>query len=221
MGGRMSDTDAQGRATRMHCRRGSPDPKFAESHHRIANSLSLTAALLRMQRERSSDRAVQCAIRSAEARIASIAKFHSYLHQRDSKDRVNLADFFREALPDIGSAIGVHSLLAVNASVPLDVPERVARQLLIVVNELALNARKHGYDGREGGCISVELDLDGANLLKITLADSGGGLPDGFDPACSNGLGLRIVLALVNELGGSLTTRTKDGAHFTIEIPLD
>jgi len=71
------------------------------------------------------------------------------------------------------------------------VPKLVARQLVIIVNELALNARRHAYDGRDG-CISLELDHEGESL-KITFADSGPGLPDGFDPATCDGLGLKIV----------------------------
>lgn len=196
------------------------DPRLAESDHRISNSLTLTATLLRMQRERASDTAVRSAIRSAESRVLSIARFHAYLHQTGAQERVDLGDFFRETLPDIGDAIGLRCLLAVDPSTTLDVSERAARQLLLIVNELALNARKHAYDGREGGCISVELDGDGDGMLRITLADGGSGLPDGFDPANGSGLGLRIVEALVSELGGTLACRTDGGAQFTITVPI-
>jgi two-component sensor histidine kinase len=212
--GSISEHDAAG--THDHL-----DPRSAEADHRVANSLNLAATMLRMQRERTADCAARSAILSAETRIVSIARFHAYLHRREPQGRVDLADFLRETLPDIGKALGLHSLLAVNASVAFDVPERVARQLMIVLNELALNARKHGYGGREGGCISVELDADGDKLLKIKLCDSGSGLPDGFNPEKADGLGLRIVTALVHELGGALSCHTDGGAHFTISIPLE
>ena len=200
---------------------GRIDLRTAEVDHRVANSLSLAATMLRMQREQTSDCAVRTAILSAETRIVSIAKFHAYLHRCGSDERVNLADFFRELLPEIGAATGVRCLLAVNASRALDVSKRVARQLIIIVNELALNSRKHGYNGWEGGCISIELDFDGENRLKIRFADSGAGLPDDFDPENGSGLGLRIVSSLVCELGGSLASHTDGGAHFTIAIPVD
>lgn len=197
------------------------DPRLAEADHLVANSLNLAATMLPMQRERTDDCAVRNAILSAETRIVSIAKFHAYLHRREPQGRVALADFLRETLPEVGAALGLHSLLAVNVSVPLNVPERVARQLMIVLNELALNARKHGYGGQEGGCFSVELDADSDALLKISLRDSGNGLPDGFDPEKADGLGLKIVTALVHELGGSFSCHTDGGAHFTISIPLE
>jgi two-component sensor histidine kinase len=200
---------------------GFSKPRIAEADHRVANSLNLVATMLRMQRERSTDRAVRSAILGAESRVVSIAKFHSYLHRRGSHARVDLADFFREILPEVGSAIGIQCLLAVNAPAALTVSERMARQLMIMVNELALNALKHGYDGREGGCISVELDIDDDRLITISFADSGNGLPYAFDPENTRGLGLRIVSALVHELGGTLACRSDGGAQFTITIPAD
>jgi two-component sensor histidine kinase len=63
-----------------------------EADHRVANSLSLAAALLRMQRKRSTDPTVGEAILSAEARVASIARFHAYLHRHGARDRIDLAE---------------------------------------------------------------------------------------------------------------------------------
>jgi two-component sensor histidine kinase len=215
----MGHSDARRAETDAEAGLGPTGLRIAEGDHRVANSLSLTAALLRMQREQSADDAVRSAILTAEARVASIAKFHAYLHRHGSSERVDLTDLFREVLPEMGAAIGIRCLLAIKASVRLDVPGRVARQLVIIVNELALNALKHGYGGREGGCLSLELDLEGGMLLKLKVADGGTGLPDGFDAGNGGGLGLRIVSSLVRELGGSLSSYTDGGAHFTIAIP--
>lgn len=50
-----------------------------------------------------------------------------------------------------------------------------------MANELALNALKHGYGGRDGGCISFKLEEDGDARFRLQVADSGSGLPDDFD----------------------------------------
>jgi len=195
--------------------------RMAECDHRVANSLNLTATLLRMQRERAGNEVVEAALLSAEARVISIAKFHAYLHRRGSDGRVNLANAFIEILPEMSAAIGVRCLLAVDATDTLKVSKRVARQVLIIVNELALNARKHAYQGRDGGCISVELGAEGAEGFRIAVADSGPGLPACFNAAKGGGLGLRIVSSLVEELGGTMRCRSDGGARFTISIPFD
>ncbi|WP_209428242.1 sensor histidine kinase [Pararhodobacter sp. SW119] len=215
----MGTAEPRPRATNDHSK-DHFNLRIAESDHRIANSLSVTAALLRAQREQSDDSAVQSALISAEARIISIAKFHAYLHRRSSTERVNLADAFAEILPVMARGIGIRCLLAVEAAETLVVSKRMARQLLVIVNELALNALKHGYRGQQGACISVELVMDGADRLKLVMADSGAGLDDDFDPNTCSGLGMKIVSSLVSELGGSMQCRTNGGAQFTITIPL-
>ena len=202
------------------CHTFSPvDPGALESDHRVANSLSLTAALLRMQRERSTDDAVKSALQSAEARIASIANFHRYLHGHASDEVIELADYIRDVLPEIGAGLGIHCVLAVGCDAGMEVPATLARSLTIIVNELAVNALKHGYGGKAGGCMTVELDRDGEDRLTLKIADGGSGLPDGFDPASAGGLGIRIVHSLVRELGGTLSCHTDGGAQFTISIP--
>jgi two-component system, sensor histidine kinase PdtaS len=210
----------EGVSTKPRVLRRRPVPKAADCDHRLANSLSLTAALLRMQRRHSTDAEVHHALLGAETRIVSIAKFYAYLHRCQSDARVDLADMFRDVLPDLGEAVGVRCLLAVNDGGPLDVPKLVARQVVIIVNELALNARRHGYGGRDG-CISLELDHEGSDKLKLTFADSGVGLPDGFDPATCDGLGLRIVTSLVHEIRGTFAARSDGGAQFILTVPRD
>lgn len=198
----------------------SPGLAAVESDHRVANSLALAATLLRMQRERSTDPAVRDAILSAEARVASIAKFHAYLHRHGARDRVDLAEYLRAILPEIGAGIGIDCVLIAKSCEPIEVAGRIASQLTIVINELALNALKHGFSGREGGRVSFELDKDSETRLRLKVADSGAGLPDGFDLETGGGLGLKIVSTTVGGLGGSIVAQTNSGARFTISIPM-
>ncbi|MCH8490676.1 MAG: sensor histidine kinase [Oceanicaulis sp.] len=197
------------------------EPGLAEADHRIANSLSLVAAMLRMQREHTSESTARTAIFSAEARVLGIAHFHGYLHSCGSDDGIDLADIFTELLPRIEAALGISYRMAINIARPLTVSDHAARQLIIIINELAMNALKHGYDSREGGCIFIELDVEGEDHLRIRFADGGTGLPDGFDPGAGMGLGLKIVHSLVRELGGSLSTKTDRRPYFTMVIPID
>jgi two-component sensor histidine kinase len=50
----------------------------------------------------------------------------------------------------------------------------------------------------------------------VRVRDNGKGLPEGFDPAASDGLGLQIVHTLVvGELGGSLAMGAPEGQRGT------
>ncbi|MDP1911091.1 MAG: hypothetical protein Q8K85_22550, partial [Hyphomicrobium sp.] len=53
----------------------------------------------------------------------------------------------------------------------------------------------------------------------LSVCNEGPALPEGFDPAASEGLGMQIVLALVEQIGGKLRIdRCADcgGARFAV-----
>lgn len=197
---------------------GEPGPGAVESDHRVANSLALTAALLRMELERTSDEAARSALLGAQGRISSIANFHKYLHSHGASDQVDLSRYLCDVLPEIDVGIGVRCMLALDPGASIEVSASVARSLTIIVNEFALNAYKHAYGGKAGGCVTIELGRDGDDL-RLKIADGGPGLPDQFDPDKRDGLGMKIISTLIQEMGGSLSHYSDGGAHFTIRIP--
>jgi two-component sensor histidine kinase len=102
-----------------------------------------------------------------------------------------------------------------------ELPSDLATPLALVINELVTNAVEHGLEGRAG---TVWLLADrstgeaGDELLTVTIADDGLGLPDG---SYAEGLGLQIVRTLVtSELGGSIQWRPRDGGGTAVEIIL-
>jgi two-component sensor histidine kinase len=101
-------------------------------------------------------------------------------------------------------------------------PAEVATPLVMVLNELLQNAVEHAYGPGESGEVVVAAHR-WRRQLHVTVADSGKGLPDGFDIAGSQRLGLQIVRTLVTgELRGSieLRTRTGGGTEAVLVVPL-
>ncbi|MFP3675061.1 ATP-binding protein, partial [Bacillus sp. SIMBA_031] len=86
-----------------------------------------------------------------------------------------------------------------------ELPSDFATPLALVINELVTNAVEHGLEGRTGTVWLLADRSDGEGndeLLTVTIADDGVGLPDG---PYNEGLGLQIVRTLVtSELGGSI-----------------
>jgi two-component sensor histidine kinase len=90
----------------------------------------------------------------------------------------------------------------------------------MAVTELLQNAAEHAFRGREPGVIELVADRDGDDLV-VRVRDDGQGLPEGFDPEASDGLGLQIVRTLVtSELGGSLAMGTPPGQASGTEVVL-
>jgi two-component sensor histidine kinase len=86
------------------------------------------------------------------------------------------------------------------------------------VTELISNALRHGLSGRENGSLSILLDRRDGNL-RLTVRDNGQGLPEGADLLQSPGLGLTLVLGLVEQLRGHAKYASKDGLEWEIVFP--
>jgi len=78
------------------------------------------------------------------------------------------------------------------------VPTALGIPLGFIVNELITNAAKFAR-----GDITVRVEAS-SEALSLSVADDGPGLPAGFDPAASKGLGMKIIRSLVRQNGGVL-----------------
>lgn len=177
-----------------------------EIHHRVKNNLQTVAALLRLQARRISFPEGRHALEEAVRRVGSIAIVHETLSQAfdESVDFDDVADRICRMVDDIGTRGAVVRTRRLGSFGML--PAEVATPLAMVLTELLQNAAEHGYG--ESGEGSVVLDArrdDVEDVLHVSVSDDGRGLPSGFDPQTSPGLGLSIVRTLVEaELAGDL-----------------
>ncbi len=102
----------------------------------------------------------------------------------------------------------------------------VATPLAKILTELLQNALQHGFAdpqaARERGLLEVVVMREPGRLM-VTVADSGVGLPGGFDLDSTTSLGLQIVRTLVvGELGGRLriTPRPGGGTEAVVDLPV-
>ena len=78
-------------------------------------------------------------------------------------------------------------------------PAVTAIPLGFIANELITNAAKYGT-----GRITVSLEANPEKGYALSVCNDGPGLPEGFDPAASKGLGMKIIRSLVGRIGGEL-----------------
>jgi two-component sensor histidine kinase len=70
--------------------------------------------------------------------------------------------------------------------------------------------------------VTVRLKRVDGNQFALSVADHGAGLPEGYDPQSSRGLGMKVVLAQVRQLDGRLAFGNAEkglGARFTVFFP--
>jgi two-component sensor histidine kinase len=185
------------------------DATIREIHHRVKNNLQTVAALLRLQARRAP--AARAALEESVRRVASIALVHETLAMSSDEavefdgivDRVAFAAA-EVATADFTVRIGREGTFGV-------LPADVATPLVMVLNELLLNAVEHGFAPGASGSVTVTVHRF-RKQLHVTVADSGKGLPADFRLDGGERLGLQIVRTLVTgELRGSIELRTRNG----------
>ncbi len=190
-----------------------------EVDHRVKNSLGLVGSLLGLQAKQSNNIEVTNALKFARDRVLAIGAIHDQLHASASGNDVDLSEFTDRLVAAL--AAQTRSDVTISATVPpMTLNARHAINLGIVVNELVSNALRHGFPEGHSGHIAVAGNVEGEKL-RITIHDTGIGLPEGFDPASSKGLGMRVSRSLSQQFGSTLGWSSGDqGTTFSFDMPV-
>lgn len=191
------------------------ESQWTEFDHRLLNGLQLICGLLSSQsRTAPPEAAVQLTI--AARRIAAFGRAHRWLHFLDHQERVELKQYLQHLCEDLSALLfpdrAAHAI-AVEGD-EFEMATGLGIPLGFIVNELITNAAKHTE-----GTIIVRLRTISPTGLSLSVLDDGPGLPVGFDPAGNKGLGMKIVLSLVEQIGGKLHVAIGDdgrGTCFTV-----
>jgi two-component sensor histidine kinase len=171
-----------------------------EFEHRLVNSLQMIVSLLSLQGRAATTPEVTAQLKIAADRVAAFGRVHRQLHHLDRQKSVELKQYLQGLCDDLAGLLfqdgAGRAVVVTGAEVKL--PTALGIPLGFVVNELITNSAKYAQ-----GDITVSVETS-ATALSLSVADEGPGLPTGFDPAKSKGLGMKIVQALVRQNGGVL-----------------
>jgi two-component sensor histidine kinase len=190
-----------------------------EINHRVKNSLQLVTSMLSLRANSQSDPGVHQVLTEASARVSAISRAHDRLYRSADVTRIEIAAYLAEVCNDLTQAIH-HCEVAFASDGPVFMSTDRAINLALLVTELVTNAAKHAY-GDEGGQVNVHLTSLANETISIVVKDHGVGLPEGFRPQDSQGLGMRLVTALTRQMHASLEIPKREkGAWFVLRVPL-
>ena len=179
-----------------------------ESEHRLLNGLQLITSLLAVQSRAAQSAEVAAQLTIAANRVATLGRVHRHLHTLDHVESVEFKQYLEKLchdLLDMASSNIPERDLAVEGG-ELRIPTVTAIPLGFIASELLTNSIKYAK-----GRITVSLTNTG-NGHALSISDDGPGLPEGFDPAASCGLGMKLISSLVRQIGGELQIdKGKDG----------
>jgi two-component sensor histidine kinase len=179
-----------------------------ELNHRLFNGLQSIASLLSSQsRTAHPEAAAQLTV--AISRIFAFGQVHRRLHLLDHQQNVEFTQYLVHLCADLSTLLLVQSGSTITVEGDtIEIPAATAIPLGFIVNELITNCAKYAE-----GDIIVRLRVLPSGLHSLSVADQGQGLPPGFDIANSDGLGLKIVQALVSQIEGELLLASGDGGR--------
>jgi two-component sensor histidine kinase/CHASE3 domain sensor protein len=176
---------------------------LAEVNHRVANSLTLVASLVKLQANAVRDPAAKDALNETHARIFAISLIHKRLYTSGDVRFVALDEYLAGLLEHLETSMraGGHGAALKYDLEPLKLRTDASVNLAVIVTEWVTNAFKYAYP--EGaGQVRVSLKRSGEQQAELTVADDGVGRGDGT--AKGTGLGSRLVTAIAGTMGAKI-----------------
>ena len=190
---------------------------LAEMNHRIANSLSLVSAMIRMQVQAVQDEKTREALAETQSRISAVAEVHRSLYTSNEVAEVDLNNYLGSLIVSIESG-------ALRSQEPITITHALDRVLVsadkavalgVILTEVLTNALKYAYP-ENGGEIRVEL-CDELESLVLVVRDNG----VGYDPASKprgTGLGSKLIKAMAANIYADVVYLTHKGAGTTVSV---
>lgn len=196
---------------------------LAEVNHRIANSLGLVAALIRMQASVTKDQGTIDALQETQMRINAIASVHRRLYTSHEVGTVQLDEYLENLLNELEASMRddkrPHRVMLTCRGLSLATDKVIT--LGLIVSELVTNAFKYAYAEGHAGEIRVSVQRGEGNLLRVHIEDDGRGF-DRSAPAKGTGLGTKILMAMASSLKSEITYDPDHrGTRAVLVFPVD
>ena len=198
---------------------------LAEVNHRVANSLTLVASLVRLQANALGDQAAKDALEETQARILAISLVHRRLYSSGDVRFVELDEYVASLLEHLETSMRAegHGGASLRHELePLKLTTDASVNLGVVVTEWVTNAFKYAYPDRTGD-VRVRLKRLGDGRAELVVEDDGIGRDDRA-PVRGTGLGTRIVKGIAAAMRGDVEyLRRQPGtvARLTFPLPAD
>ncbi len=193
-----------------------------ELSHRTKNNLQVLSSFLRLQLQDASEEAKKILLES-QNRVFSLALLHQKLHwETHDQATLNIKTYLVELVDNITSSYGLKDSFDLNLE-KIDIEQLhldTAVPVGLITNELVTNAFKHAFQTTKPPALSLSFESnDQRYFLKIS--DNGIGIKKQENLVEQSSLGLKIVHALVDQLGGEIQcSSSSDGTEWIIFFPM-
>ncbi|MEQ8239598.1 MAG: sensor histidine kinase [Cyclobacteriaceae bacterium] len=188
-----------------------------EIHHRVKNNLQVISSLLDLQSRGIEDEGALATFMEGQNRVKAMSLIHQKLYQNENLAAIDFKEYAELLIVDLADIFNRKELVQVEVSAEgkteFDIDTAVP--LGLILNELISNAYKYAFEEVDGK-ISVAIQTLDTGEHQLTVSDTGGGLPEGFDFMKAKSLGLKLVRRLAKQLYGRVDYSYDHGSKFVI-----
>jgi two-component sensor histidine kinase len=187
----------------------------------VKNNLQVIQSLLNLQARKIKDPQALEVFKQSRDRIRAMSLVHEKLYQSPDLSQIDMADYLRNLSISLFHSSQIN-LDTVNLTVEVEevrVGIDKAVPLGLIINELISNGLKHAFPGGRAGEIRVGLALVDKGMIRLTVGDNGVGFPRDVDFRKTDSMGFQVVMALVQQLEGTIGYHQEVGTEFRITFP--
>jgi two-component sensor histidine kinase len=192
-----------------------------EAEHRIANSLQMISALVRLRARSGQLSDPQTFLLEIADRIETVGKLHRFL-SRSTTGTVQLGQYLGETCTRLRGAVAP-AATSLSFDCPSDcaLPAKTALSLGLITAELVSNSLKYAHPAGLPTRISLSCATVGQGRLMIAYEDDGVGFPESFDATASGHMGMNFISLLSQSVGGHHEWQSDSlGICFKIVLPI-
>jgi len=194
-----------------------------ECDHRIANHLAMLSGYVSL-RERDLSRqldgataaCVRLTLQGIRAQIEAVSRLHRSLTTGKQGAEVDLGEHLHQMCASFVASLAGTIELTEDMHPTCLTPSEQILPLVQIASEMITNAAKYGAKR-----IHISLKRQQAKGYALSVSNDGPPLPEGFDPAATKGLGMKIIRSRVAKIGGELSFGAGDfdkGVRFTVQF---
>lgn len=194
-----------------------------EVHHRVKNNLQVLNSFLNLEKRAYRDKP-NLILDHMQARLTSLALLHEKTYNTKDFKNINLRDYILDQDNQLRNIVGLRDGVELVSIVDedLNLTIEVITPLLLIVDELTMNAIKHAFPDKSVPDKKIsktirKIDEDTAELI---LRDNGVGIENPKE--ISTNLGCEIIKNLTRQLDGEIKLiEHKNGTAYRLVFPID